>query len=31
MKEEIVIVTTMGEAICLVMTTGTMATCDHGV
>ena len=34
MNEEIVIVTTKGEAICLaiaMMTTGTMATCDHGV
>lgn len=34
LNEEIVIVTTKGEAICLaiaMMTTGTMATCDHGV
>ena len=34
MNEEIVIVTTKGEAICLaiaMMTTGTMASCDHGV
>ena len=34
MNEEIVIVTTKGEAICLaiaMMTTGTMATCDHGL
>lgn len=33
-NEEIVIVTTKGEAICLgiaQMTTGTMASCDHGV
>jgi H/ACA ribonucleoprotein complex subunit 4 len=34
MNEEIVIVTTKGEAVCLaiaLMTTGTMASCDHGV